>query len=192
MAEWVPLAVFKNAQPNGYYVNSETVEGQFYQVGLFGEIWQCTCKAYLKQKLPCKHIARVLDDLQETEGGRDKGDTGSTVPDNPDAPALSRWLTKIHGKDFIQYEGLLAMAHEQGLCALGAAFMSVTTERALAFAWAQFKDGRRFWESGDATPTNVHAGVKAHYARVALTRAKARLLRDALNIGMVAVEELEG
>lgn len=83
------------------------------------------------------------------------------------------------------------MAHDQGLMELGAEFISVTADLALAFAWATFKDGRKFWESGDATPGNVHAQVKAHYPRIALTRAKARALRDALNIGTVAVEELD-
>jgi hypothetical protein len=73
---------------------------------------------------------------------------------------------------------------------LGAALVSVTGDLALAWAWARFKDGRTFWEAGDATPGNVHSQVRAHFARVALTRAKARTLRDALNIGMVAVEEL--
>ena len=37
-------------------------------------------------------------------------------------PGLSKWITKIHGKDFIQYAGLLAMAHEQGLTELAAEF----------------------------------------------------------------------
>jgi hypothetical protein len=98
---------------------------------------------------------------------------------------------EIHGKEFIQYAGLLAMAHEQGLTELGSGFITVSETLALAFAWATFKDGRKFWDAGDATPTNVHQQVKAHFPRVALTRAKARCLRDALNIGMVAVEELE-
>jgi hypothetical protein len=83
------------------------------------------------------------------------------------------------------------MAHEQGLTELHAEFISVTETLALAFAWVSFKDGRKFWESGDATPNNVHSQVKAHFPRVALTRAKARALRDALNIGTVAVEELD-
>ena len=60
-----------------------------------------------------------------------------------------------------------------------------------AQATASFQDGRRFVESGDATPENVHFGVRPHFARLALTRAKARALRDALNIGICAVEELE-
>jgi len=45
-------------------------------------------------------------------------------------------------------------------------------------------------ECADATPTNVGAKVKAHFARMALTRAKARGLRDALNIAMCSVEEM--
>jgi hypothetical protein len=103
----------------------------------------------------------------------------------------SKWIKKIHGKNFIQYAGLLAIAHEQGLIELAAEFISVTEKLALAAARAVFKDGRKFWDAGDATPNNVHLQVKAHFPRVALTRAKARVLRDALNIGMVSVEELE-
>ena len=102
-----------------------------------------------------------------------------------------KWVKKIHGRDFIQYEGLLALAHERGLQQLGAALTLVTDKLATAIAWAQFLDGRCFWEAGDATPDNVNVNVKAHFPRVALTRAKARCLRDALNMGMVTVEELE-
>jgi len=64
------------------------------------------------------------------------------------------------------------------------------TVLAVAHATATFADGRRFTESGDATPENVGAQVRPHFARLALTRAKARCLRDALNIGLCAVEEL--
>ena len=40
------------------------------------------------------------------------------------------------------------------------------------------------------TPENVGSKVRPHFARLALTRAKARCLRDALNISLCAVEEL--
>ena len=46
-------------------------------------------------------------------------------------------------------------------------------------------------DCGDATPSNVNDKVAPHFARVALTRAKARALRDALDIEMCSVEELE-
>jgi len=138
--------------------------------------------------------------LADMEGGREpeEGKHSAQPSDmitlhssNGTPPALSKWVKRIHGKEFIEYQGLLAMAHEQGLQELGSCFMTVSDTLALAFAWASFKDGRKFWDAGDATPTNVHQQVKAHFPRVALTRAKARLLRDALNVGMVSVEELE-
>jgi hypothetical protein len=119
------------------------------------------------------------------------------TPAGEDGEALSRatvppqYIQLIHGKPFVRYAGLLAMAHERGLHKLEAMFVSVTDALAVAQATAIFQDGRRFVESGDATPENVHFGVRPHFARLALTRAKARALRDALNIGICAVEELE-
>ena len=103
----------------------------------------------------------------------------------------AQFIVHLHGKEFVQYAGLLAMAHEHGLVSLSAHFMEVTPELALAEATAEFQDGRTFGECADATPTNVHAKVKPHFARMALTRAKARALRDALNISMCSVEEVE-
>ena len=82
------------------------------------------------------------------------------------------------------------MAHEKGLQSLSAHFISVTPELALAEATAEFSDGTTFSECGDATPANVGAKVQLHFARMALTRSKARCLRDALNISCAAVEEL--
>jgi hypothetical protein len=66
----------------------------------------------------------------------------------------------------------------------------VPPELALAEAEATFADGRVFSECADSSPENVHFSVRPHFARLALTRAKARALRDALCIDMCAVEEL--
>jgi hypothetical protein len=103
-----------------------------------------------------------------------------------------QYLQLIDGKPFVKYAGLLAMAHAQGLQQLAARFSRVSETLAVAHATATFTDGRRFTESGDATPENVGQQVRPHFARLALTRAKARCLRDALNIGLCAVEELGG
>jgi hypothetical protein len=108
------------------------------------------------------------------------------------APTIPvEFVTVIHGKEFVQFAGLLAMAHAQGLTSLTAELVSITPELATARATATFADGRVFAEAADATPDNVNAGVKKHFARCALTRAKSRALRDALNIGMVALEEVD-
>jgi hypothetical protein len=40
------------------------------------------------------------------------------------------------------------------------------------------------------TLSNITKKVVSHFRRAALTRAKSRALRDALNIDMVAVEQL--
>jgi hypothetical protein len=111
---------------------------------------------------------------------------GSVTPNIP-----AQFLTEIHGKQFVQYAGLLAMAHERGLVNLSAHFISVNNDIALAEATAEFSDGKIFSECADSTPANVHPKVKPHFPRMALTRAKARCLRDALNISVCSVEEME-
>jgi hypothetical protein len=113
---------------------------------------------------------------------------------SPPAPALTipaQFLVTIQGKQFVTYHGLLALATQHGLVSLSAEFIAVTPELALAKATAVFQDGRTFTEAADSTPTNVNGRIRPHFPRMSLTRAKARCLRDALNLAMVAVEELE-
>jgi hypothetical protein len=114
----------------------------------------------------------------------------ASLPGVREIPA--QYVQTIDGKPFVKYAGLLAMAHAQGLQQLEARFARVSEALAVAHATATFTDGRRFTESGEATPENVGPQVRPHFARLALTRAKARCLRDALNIGLCAVEELGG
>ena len=99
-------------------------------------------------------------------------------------------VVMIQGKAFVRFAGLLQLAHERGLVALTADWTYNDGELSLAHAVATFQDGRRFEESGDATPANTNRKVAVHFRRVALTRAKARVLRDALGVDLVAVEEL--
>jgi hypothetical protein len=128
----------------------------------------------------------------------DPGDTGlpseqratATLPQETALPV--QYLQLIDGKPFVKYAGLLTLAHAQGLQQLEAWFTGVSDTLAVAQATATFRDGRRFSESGEATPENVGRQVRPHFARLALTRAKARCLRDALNIALCAVEELGG
>ena len=112
-----------------------------------------------------------------------------------EAPTTAQGIPQQHvimiqGRPFIKFAGLLQMAHERGLVALTADWTYNDAELSLAHAVATFQDGRRFEESGDATPANTNRKVAAHFRRVALSRAKARVLRDALGVDLVAVEEL--
>jgi hypothetical protein len=99
-------------------------------------------------------------------------------------------VTYIQDKPYIKYAGLLQMAHERGLKSLTATWTYNDETLSLATATATFEGGPTFTEGADATPANVNRTVAPHFRRVALTRAKARVLRDALGLDMVAAEEL--
>jgi hypothetical protein len=115
-------------------------------------------------------------------------------PDEAGIPA--RFITKLRFKggtaEHIQYEGLLWLAGQRrgGLQGISATFTQITKDFAVALATVTFHDGTVWTESGDATPENVGSEIKPHFPRMALTRAKARALRDALGIGTCSAEEL--
>jgi hypothetical protein len=161
----------------------------------------CDCKDFAKAPHNfCKHrlsaaIARRAQELVKAQASN--GHAAPTpAPAQAEAPVptpqgvLAQHVVMIQGKPFVKFSGLLAMAHERGLVALTADWTFNDAELSLAHAVATFQDGRRFEESGDASPTNTTKKVAVHFRRVALTRAKARVLRDALGIDLVAVEEL--
>lgn len=169
---------------------------------------ECSCKDFPKAPNGfCKHRLSVAiykrayaltKERLEAQGESPRSEPVSPGPASPieasgttTAHIPAQFLTEIHGKQFVQYAGLLAMAHERGLVTLSAHFISVTGDLALGEATAEFRDGKIFKECGDATPANVHPKVKQHFPRMALTRAKARCLRDALNISVCSVEEME-
>lgn len=96
-------------------------------------------------------------------------------------------------KQVIRYEGLLAKAHEDGLRSIATQLVQAPTKDngEVAIVRAVIVTCRGTFEGlGDASPSNVNARVTGALLRVAETRAKARALRDAVNIGIVALEEL--
>jgi len=100
-----------------------------------------------------------------------------------------QFITYLHGKAFIQYAGLLQAARAQGLQSLDATWTFNDEGLSLAHAVATFTDGRRHSECGDSTPSSGKR-VGDAWRRLALTRAKARALRDALALGICSIEEM--
>jgi hypothetical protein len=109
----------------------------------------------------------------------------------PEAPSGvdPKFVVLIQNKPFVRFAGLLELAHQRGLQSLGVTFTYNDPELSLAQATAVFPFGT-FTDVGDASPGNTNQKVRAHFRRVAATRASARALRLALNINMVALEEL--
>lgn len=101
-----------------------------------------------------------------------------------------------HGKLYVLYAGLLAEAHSSGLKQIATELLqapgAANGDTAIVRARVAMEDGGLFCGIGDASPRNVGAAIAPHLMRMAETRAKARALRDALNIGTLAFEETGG
>jgi hypothetical protein len=98
-------------------------------------------------------------------------------------------------KEVVTYQGLLQKAHEEGLARLRSSLVQIPTDDngRTAIAKAEVETSKGLFEAlGDASPENVDEFLVPHLIRVAETRAKARALRDAVNVGVVSFEELEG
>jgi hypothetical protein len=96
------------------------------------------------------------------------------------------------GKQYVLFAGLLDEAHSLGLKGIDTDLIQIPDESngnvAIVKATAEMEDERRFSGIGDASPDNVGRNIAPHLIR--MTRAKARALRDAVNVGATAMEEL--
>jgi len=108
------------------------------------------------------------------------------------------FVIKRQGKDFVLYAGLLDAAHTAGLARINTELVQIPSPDndhvAICRAIAEFVNDagqvRVFSGIGDAAPNNVAPQMKAALIRMAETRAKARALRDATNVGATSLEEL--
>ena len=107
------------------------------------------------------------------------------------------FLVERQGKTFCLYAGLLALSHEQGLQSIITELVQIPNEanNRVAICTAKVtmqKDGviLLFTGIGDAAPNNVAPAMQTCLIRLAETRAKARAMRDAVNVGMAALEEM--
>jgi hypothetical protein len=104
------------------------------------------------------------------------------------------FLITRQGKQYVLFAGLLDEAHSRGLGSIDTELVQAPTEAngqvAICKARVEMEDGRTFSGIGDASPENVGRNIVPHIIRMAETRAKARALRDAVNVGATALEEL--
>jgi hypothetical protein len=105
------------------------------------------------------------------------------------------YMIERQGRRFVLYAGLLEEAHERGLRSIETELLQVPSvengEVAIVKAVVRTEEGK-FGGIGDASPQNVNRAIAPHLIRMAETRAKARALRDAINVGVTAFEELGG
>jgi hypothetical protein len=105
------------------------------------------------------------------------------------------YMIERQGKRFVLYAGLLEEAHARGLRSIDTELLqvpSVENGDGRHRAGGGEDRGGKFSGIGDASPGNVGRAIQPHIIRMAETRAKARALRDAINVGVTALEELSG
>lgn len=153
----------------------------------------CTCGDFAKNikrdpDFKCKDILAVFNAVpkREVEG---------VVFLEKYLPRLDeRWITKIEGKEFVKYSGLLDLAHQHGLSSIEVDIVQMPTNDngnfAVCRATVMSKIGETFTDIGDANPGNCSSKVSRHLLRLASTRSIARALRSYTNVGMTALEEL--
>lgn len=103
------------------------------------------------------------------------------------------FIQNIQGKDFVKYEGLLNLFHENGGKEIHTELVQSELNGETFFIFKAIVSGAKgtFEGYGDACKGNVNPMIVKHMMRMAETRAKARALRDYNNIGMAAAEELD-
>src|ERR1035437_6560858 len=104
-----------------------------------------------------------------------------------------KFIMDRQGKSFVLYAGLLDLAHRSGLKRITTTLLQAPSpenqQTAICHAVEEMDRGV-FGGIGDANPANAGKMIAMHAIRMGETRAKARALRDALNVGGAAYEEL--
>ncbi|HDY90329.1 MAG TPA: hypothetical protein ENH82_19690 [bacterium] len=157
---------------------------------------KCECGTVVKENVKSysqQHFGKTLCfPCQNIERSKQSNSAIAEETKNVHAPKSD--VVKIKGKDFVTYAGLLKKAHAAGLLSIEIEWQQVDFEKkcAACIVRAKFPEGKIFDGFGSSTPDNSGGIAKDHFVELAHTRSKSRALRDALNIGTVAKEELSG
>jgi len=175
-----------------FFVESE--KGKvLYNVVLGDDTNTCTCGDYSTgirrdKNHQCKHVLAVINAIPR------KTVEDAQFCERPVPKLDERWITKIEGKEFVKYPGLLDLAHQHGLSSIEVDIVQMPNKDNLNYAVCRAtvmsKVGETFSDIGDASPSNTSSKVAKHLLRMASTRAIARALRSYTNVGMTALEEL--
>ena len=112
-----------------------------------------------------------------------------------DLPYLRKMgaIIKLQGKEYTTHQGLLYVAHQQGITSIITELVSEDADKRRAvFKATAVGDRGAFTGWGDADPSNVGKMIANAYLRMAETRSVSRALRLYLGIGMTAMDELPG
>jgi hypothetical protein len=106
------------------------------------------------------------------------------------------FIVNRQGRDFVLYGGLLDAAHEKGLRGIRTTIVQAPTDLnghiAIVHAVVLGADGQEFHGIGDADQGNVSRMMLPHLLRMCETRAKARALRDFVNVGAALADDPTG
>src|SRR5207248_2733402 len=95
-------------------------------------------------------------------------------------------VVTLKGRDYPLYAGALDSATKAGLKSLTTRIVQIPSPEngnmAVVMARAEFEDGRVFEDVGDCSPASTSPQLAAASLRLASTRAKGRVLRDAVNV----------
>jgi hypothetical protein len=105
------------------------------------------------------------------------------------------------GRTYVLFAGLLDEAHSRSLVGIDTELIQVPEDLngqvAIVKATVQIEESsngsreiKTFSGIGDASPRNVSRNIAPHLIRMSETRAKARALRDAVNVSATALEEI--
>jgi hypothetical protein len=107
-------------------------------------------------------------------------------------PLTREHVIEQHGRSYVLFAGLLALAHEEGLTRVTTTLVQIPNENngnvAICHATVETAKGS-FDGIGDASPGNVGRAIAPHLIRMSETRAVARAFRVAVNVGEALADD---